>query len=65
MSPITIQTANPNNLLSPNKATTASLNDILALTGTGAQLNLPQTTDTAVAAMDTLNSENSQNTEIT
>ncbi|CAF3340953.1 unnamed protein product [Rotaria socialis] len=65
MSPITIQAANPNNLLSPNKATTASLNDILALTGAGAQLNLSQTTDTAAAAMYTLNSENSQNTEIT
>ncbi|CAF0741236.1 unnamed protein product [Rotaria sordida] len=69
MSPITIQTNNPSNMNSPNKAPTASLNDIWSYTTGGPQLNLSQTAAqtaavTAVAAMGLLNSENSQNTEI-
>ncbi|CAF4238622.1 unnamed protein product [Rotaria sp. Silwood2] len=69
MSPITIQTNNPSNMNSPNKAPTASLNDIWSYTTSGPPLNLTQTAAqtaavTAVAAMGLLNSENSQNTEI-
>ena len=69
MSPITVQTSNATNLSSPNKTSTASLNDIWTYTTTGSPLNLSQAAAqtaaaTAVAAMGLLNSETSQNTEI-
>ncbi|CAF4687337.1 unnamed protein product, partial [Rotaria sp. Silwood1] len=69
MSPITIQTNNPSNMTSPNKAPTASLNDIWPYGTAGPSLNLTQTAAqtavvTAAAAMGLLNSESGQNTEI-
>jgi hypothetical protein len=65
LSPITVQTNNPNNIHSPNKAPTASLNDIWSYTANGSPLNLSQAAaQTAVAAMGLLNNENSKNTEM-
>jgi hypothetical protein len=66
LSPITVQTTNPNN---PNKPPTTSLNDIWPYTATGSPLNLSQTAAqtaavTAAAAMGLLNNESSQNTEM-
>ena len=69
LSPITVQTTNPNNVTSQNKTPAASLNDIWSYTASGSPLNLSQAAAqtaavTAAAAMGLLNNENNNNTEI-
>jgi hypothetical protein len=69
LSPITVQTTNPNNVTSQNKTPAASLNDLWPYTASGSPLNLSQAAAqtavaTAAAAMGLLNNESNNNTEM-